>query len=155
MRKIVFDFSRVILFPKDAVYQGSLNKLYKEISIQTGFSFSDNYYLNQELLDYLETLKEKVEMIVFTSGVLHEHPEVSPKISMFNLFIKSGDYNLDKANPESFYQLAKILGTPEKELVFIDDSEKNIVAAKKAGLQTHHYVNNPDLFVFLKNSNLD
>lgn len=39
-----------------------------------------------------------------------------------------------------------------EEILFIDDIESNILPAKEAGFQTHHYKNNQELVNFLKSS---
>jgi HAD superfamily hydrolase (TIGR01509 family) len=55
------------------------------------------------------------------------------------------DYNLSKTDPQAYEFIAKKLGKQPSEILYIDDQENNIEAARLAGLQTLHFKNNTDL----------
>lgn len=149
MKYLIFDFSRVILFPKSD-HTGSLNKLYKKLTENGPINFYDEYYLNEELLDFLVSIKDKFHLVVFTSGELHEHKDMKSKIQVFEKFIKSTEIGLEKHDPDAYRKLAEVLSTETKNMIFIDDNEENILAAREAGLEGLVFVENSSLFESLQ-----
>jgi 2-haloacid dehalogenase len=60
----------------------------------------------------------------------------------FNLFeeiILSGEVKLIKPEPEIYDLCLQKIGKPANQCLFIDDSEANIIAAKKLGFDTVHF----------------
>lgn len=150
MKTIIFDFSRVILFPKNQNYQESLNKLHKELSAKSDYKFTDNFKFNKELLDYLKQNKEKYELYIFTTGSIQNTPEVQERIKgIFRKIYTVNDLGSGKNLPETFYILAREIGKKPQEILFIDDTLENVEAAKKAGFKTIQY-NNDNETIFKK-----
>jgi len=140
METIVFDFSRVILFPKDQNYQGGLNKLHKDLSVKSDYKFLDNFKFNDELIKYLKLNKEKFELYIFTTGNIQNTPEVQRKIKgIFNKIYTVTDLGLGKESSKTFNILAQKIGKKPEDILFIDDTLQNVEAAKKAGLKTIQY----------------
>jgi len=52
---LIFDFSRVLLYPKDEEYKGGLNKLDQDLSQRSDYVF-DDYFSNEGLIEYLNNL---------------------------------------------------------------------------------------------------
>ncbi len=150
IRAIIFDFSRVLLDIKDKSYSGSLNGKHKDLKDIDGFNLFDHFELNEELISYLTPLAKKVSLYIYTTGLIHTEPEVEQKIN--HLFKKS--YTVadcgPKENAESFLRILDPLELNPEQVLFIDDTEKNINAAKTAGLHTIHFKNNQQLFSELK-----
>lgn len=71
---LLFDFSRVILFPKDEKYSGLLNDLYRKI-VSENAAFLDHYRFNNELLEFLKTLKNKFKLSIYTTDIVQNDPE--------------------------------------------------------------------------------
>lgn len=139
-KDILFDFSHVVLLPKDRNYKGGLNELYKNKLKQAGFIFDDYFELNDQLINFLETIKDKYELCVFTFGTIQEAPEIAPIINNIFAIIYSEEYTgYSKEDPQSYLKIAKELGKKPEEVLFTDDKAKNILAAEQAGLKTIHF----------------
>jgi 2-haloacid dehalogenase len=67
---------------------------------------------------------------------------VQHEFDFFNLFdeiILSGEVKLIKPDPEIFELFLQKIGKPADQCLFIDDSEPNIITAKKMGFDTVHF----------------
>ena len=73
---IIFDFSRVLLFPKDKNYKGKLNALHRELSKKPDYDVLENFEFNDELLSYLDKIKNKIDLYVFTTGIIQDSPKI-------------------------------------------------------------------------------
>ncbi len=148
----LFDFSRVLIHPKDSLYSGGLNELHNELNAKNiPYKFFDYFVINQELLDFLKTIKSKINLAVFTKETLQNRPEVRVKIDpVFDNIFSAKELNLSKKDPHSYLFVCKKLKVEPRNVLFIDDTVKNIEAAEKAGLDTTHYVSNAILIEKLK-----
>lgn len=148
IKVILSDFARVILLPKDKSYQGRLDVLEEEMKRKLkDYNVFDYFELNQELLDFFQSIKNKIPVYIFTSGSNYETPGIKEKLTpIFNDFFYSVAMGMDKVNSGSYSFLAKKLHQIPEEIFFIDDDQKNIQAAQKAGLQTHLFTDNQTLF---------
>lgn len=145
---LLSDFSQVILFPKDLSYAGSLNALFKEKSEQSDFSFFDLYSLNTPLLAYYQELKEEYgwEINIFTSGTVQNHPDLEPYLlPIFSHIFSVTDIRIEKTDPAAYQSILQKLGFQPEEAVFVDDSHRNIEAARQAGLHGIQYLSNDQL----------
>jgi hypothetical protein len=71
VKVIISDFSRVLLFPVDKGYLGSLNSLNNELlKSDSNYDFTHHFTLNIELLCYYQTLGMPV--YIFTSVRIQE-----------------------------------------------------------------------------------
>lgn len=77
---LISDFSRVLLFPKDMSYKGGLNRLHREASADPRYRLLDTFELNVELLEYYQSVKEKVRLCIFTTETIQDSPELAPKL---------------------------------------------------------------------------
>jgi len=80
IKAIVSDFSRVLLFPKDKSYQGSLNALHKELSEKPSYNALDFFELNVGLLDFYKSLKDRIPVYIFTSDVIQDYCIIIPTL---------------------------------------------------------------------------
>jgi len=137
IRALVCDFSRVILFPKDDKYNGSLNSFYKELSAKGNFGFWSKFRLNEELLNFLQDISNRLDVYIFTTGYIQEDPEVNPSIRKVSKEIFSAArLKIKKADPKSYEKIAKRIGINPEEILYLDDQRKNIIAATRAGCST-------------------
>lgn len=142
---LLSDFSQVLLFPKNPFYLGSLNALFKEKSGDSGFSFFEFYSLNTELLDFYQQVKDKhkVEVHIFTTGTVQEHPDLQPFLQpVFDQVFTVAEMKIPKTDPLSFQTICKELAIKPEEVAFIDDSLRNIEAAQTVGLHGILYNSN-------------
>ncbi len=142
---LLFDFSRVLLFPKDASYKGGLNDLYRTLS-KKHFNFFDHFSLNSELLEKIEYLQGSFLCSVFTSESIQDAPEVKPILEkIFKEIYSAEKFALKKTDPSAYLFIANNLNIHPSNILFIDDKEENLKAAEKAGLKTHLFVSNQEL----------
>lgn len=140
---LLFDFSRVLLNVKDKSYTGLLNTLYKEMSVNPNYKFFDHFELNEELLGFLTSIKNKYPLYIFTTGSVQNVAEVRKRIDpVFKKIYSSEELGLDKKDPQSYLYIAKELGKLPEEILFIDDQVENIKAAGTAGLTTIQFKSN-------------
>lgn len=135
IRAYLFDFARVILFPKDELYKGELNKLHKELSQTDGYNFLDRFALDPQMLDYLYLLRRKADLYMFTSGSIQNAPEIRPVLEgIFKKIFSASEMGVPKEYPLAYKRIAQDIGMHENEIVFIDDTPRNVDAAREAGL---------------------
>lgn len=137
---LLFDFSRVLLNVKDKSYSGMLNTLHKETSSQPGYNFFDYFELNEELLKFIDTIKDKYSIYIFTTGSVQNVPEVKKRIGpYFRKIYSSEELGLNKRDPQSYLFIANNLNKKPEEILFTDDQIDNIETARAAGLETIHF----------------
>ena len=140
---IIFDLSRVLLFPKDKNYKGKLNALHRELSNKPDYDVLKNFGFNDELLSYLDGIKEKVDLYVFTTGIIQDSPEIRKRLTKtFKDIFAAEDLGLNKKYLESYLTIAKKIRKTPNEILFVDDSMENMKAAEKAGFLVIHFENN-------------
>ncbi len=142
----LFDFSRVLLFPADQIYSGELNQKYKLIKDLPEFKFQENFRLNEELLSYLETIKNSKELYIFTSGFIQNDSYLQQRLQpLFKEIFSAGDLGLNKRDLYAYEVIAQKIGKPPSEILFIDDTPSNVEAAREAGLNGIVYTNFEEL----------
>lgn len=143
---ILFDFSRVILFPRDDNYSGSLNELYRKITVDK-YSFLGHYKFNEELLGFLKSLKNKYHLSIYTTDIIQNDPKAQNILNpIFEEIFAANILGISKKDPQGYLIIAEKLNVKPEQILFIDDGEANITAAKQAGFQTIHYLSNEQLF---------
>jgi len=151
MINLLFDFSRVVLNPKDKNYQGTLNGLYNQIKDVENFNFWDTFEINKDLLLFLENNKTNFTCNVFTSGYIQNDPELRERLMVFENLFSAEELGIKKNDPEAYKVVAELLKVNISDVFFIDDQIENINAAQQAGMKTILYENNPQLFSQLSN----
>lgn len=143
LKAILSDFSRTLLFPKDASYQESLNKLYSTVKETKDFNFFDHFTWNQELEDFYAdlSLKMDISINIFTTETIQEDPALENILcrTFSNIFKVSDINGLKKDNPAAYIKICSLLDLKPEEVLFIDDSMVNIKAAEEAGLMVMQY----------------
>jgi len=85
----------------------------------------------------LKSLKDRYIMAVVTSS-LREHFEIIHRRTgyrrFFNLILTREDYNESKPEPEPYLKALKLLAVDPDKVLVVEDSERGIIAAKRAGL---------------------
>jgi HAD superfamily hydrolase (TIGR01509 family) len=150
---LLFDFSRVLIHPKDNLYSGGMNELHNELNAKyIPYEFSDYFVINQEMLDFLKTIKSKINLAIFTKETLQNRPEIRVKIDpVFDNIFSAKELNLSKKDPHSYLFVCKKLKVEPRNVLFIDDTVKNIEAAEEAGLDTIHYISNSQVIEHIVN----
>lgn len=136
----LFDLARVLLFPKDTTYLGELNARYRELKDRPGFEFFDHFVLNDALLNYCRSIKNKKRLYVFTSGFIQNAPEIADILkSVFEDIYSAEQLGLSKKKPDSYITIARKMNVEPSQILFTDDNSENIEAAKQAGLSVFLY----------------
>lgn len=149
---ILFDFSRVLLFPKDENYVGLMNDLYRGVIKNKDYNFLDYFKFNQELLDFLIPLKEKYTLSLYTTDIIQNDPVAKKAIApIFENIFAANSLGISKKDPKGYLVITEKLNVKPEEILFIDDGEKNIECAKQAGLQAIRYLSNEQLKQDLRN----
>lgn len=152
MKALITDVSKVLLFSKDKSYSGSLNELYKEKSSEADFHFFDYYELNTELLNYYKTLKPKLKVYILTSDAIQDAPELQPFWSnVVDKVFSASQMGTHKSKPEAYEKVLSELNMKPEEVIYVDDSEENLEAAKSVGLNTILYVDNGQVMAEIEN----
>ncbi len=138
---LLFDLSNTILFPKDKTYVGSLNKLHQDLlKKDPNYDFSAYFELDQELVNYLETLADEFTLAMFTSETIQNHPAIRPQLdTLFSSIISGTETGHSKKDPNAYHFLAQFLGVQTYDILFIDDNPECTAAAKTAGCEIHNY----------------
>lgn len=152
IKTLLFDFSRTLLLPKESTYTGKLNDLYRSLISNKNYNFYDHFVLNEELLDYLEHLKDKYTLAIYTTDIIQNDPAIKPALDkLFSYVFAANDLTVSKREAQGYLVIAKQLNNKPVEILFIDDLTANIEAAKQAGLQIIQFISNKQLFEDLKN----
>lgn len=142
IKVLLFDLTHVLLFPADKKSEVLLNDTYKKISTTEGFEFFDHFILNQELINFIESQKEKYQIILYTTETIQEDPKLAPIIlGLFKKVIAGAKLKLHKNEANSYQLIANNLRVDHSEILYIDDIQENITAAKEAGLSAIQYKN--------------
>ncbi len=95
-------------------------------------------------VELLEKLKQTgISLYGLSNWSTETFGMVRNEFEFFNLFdeiILSGEVKLIKPEPEIFEVFLQRIGRPANECLFIDDSEPNIITARKMGFDTVHFI---------------
>ena len=151
IKVLLFDFSRVLLHPTDKTYSGSLNSLHKELKDNESFYVFHYFELNEQILEFLKTVKGKFKLAIFTTDIIQNDPLIKERIDpIFSKIYSACELGITKKDPDAYKFIAEDLNVAPDEILFIDDTYSNIDAAQIAGIKTHHYKTNSELINFLK-----
>jgi FMN phosphatase YigB (HAD superfamily) len=135
IKYIISDFSKVLLFPKDKGYKGKLNELHKN-NLKTGdYDFWQQFELNQELFDYYKTLSKKYDLFIFTTAYIQDYPPVRKILdTVFNEIFIAHKMGVKKDDPKAYLELSELLNCKTEEVSYIDDTQANVDASLKSGM---------------------
>ena len=153
IKVLLFDLSNTILFAKDKKYVGGLNALHNELQATIpNFVFLDHFELDLSLLSILQSLQSSYVISLFTSETIQDAPAIKPTLeTVFNPIISAKMIGFHKTDPQAYSYIANILKHQSEEIFFVDDNQKNILAATLAGCKTHRYQNVESLNEILQN----
>ena len=81
-----------------------------------------------------------VALTNWSAETIHHLPEAFPDVcALFDDIIVSGAETVAKPNPEIFQILARRLGHPIEGVFYVDDSIRNVNAARTAGMDAVHF----------------
>ena len=103
-----------------------------------------------EMVELIRGLSKSTRVAAFTNTIaLHWSLLTDPnRFSFFSLVEKvvaSHILGLAKPTPEAFHGVCRILAVDPKDVLFIDDTERNVAAAKELGMTSTQYTSFSDL----------
>lgn len=108
---------------------------------------------NENMLSLLRRLKRKYRLGVL-STIPREWLEFKRKKfnldSYFDTIISSGEYGIEKPNPEIYKIVIEKMKLKPREMLFIDDKESNLAPAQKLGMAVVLFRGQKDLEAKLK-----
>ncbi len=142
IQAVILDFLYVIAVPP---WSGSRSS--QSIKDPSGL-----YELNQELLKTMARIKEEkdIAIYVFTQSKPAEYEWCVQALSFANRIYNARALGIDKGTVEGYETLLEHIHVPPQNILFIDDSEDNIQAAKSADYNTIRYTDNESLFQTMK-----
>ncbi len=152
IKAILSDFSETILFPKNIKNHHNLNGLHHELMREYGeYNAWDYFVINEELLNFYQSLKPQLPLYVFTTDTVQDQPQIKERLlEIFDDVISAKVYKIDKKTPEAYQFIAQKINQNSEEILFIDDREINLEPATKAGFQTLQYIDNEQLVKDIK-----
>jgi len=92
------------------------------------------------MYDVLKAIPDtyKVGMLSNNVPVLCDTVRDDPRMARIEAFVFSNEIQVRKPDDRAFQALVDALGLPADEIVFIDDAERNVVAARAFGLKVIH-----------------
>ncbi len=152
VKALLFDFSFTLLFPKNKTYHGELNSLHRSYSQTPNYDFLANFELNEELITFLTEIKAKYKLFMFTSGTIQDAPEIKDKVdALFDKIFSAEEMMLSKKEPESYKKIAGLIDLPAEEILFVDDLERNVIAARLSGMEAYQYKDNKSVMNYINN----
>jgi HAD superfamily hydrolase (TIGR01509 family) len=147
IKTILLDFSRVLLFPKDKEYKGGLNALHRALLEKNpNYPFKDYFELNEELFAFLERVKNRFSLYIFTTGSIQNAKEIKGRLdAFFDGIFSAEEMGVSKGDPQTYIMVARKLGKNPHQVFLIDDKQTNIQTASQAGLAVFQYTDNISL----------
>jgi putative hydrolase of the HAD superfamily len=98
---------------------------------------------NEELFAYYRRLRERgVTLAICTNNVREWEPRWRAKLpidEIFDVVVDSAFVGLRKPDPAIYALTLERLGRPAEQVVFVDDVEDNVAAARALGLAAVHF----------------
>ncbi len=102
------------------------------------------YEINDEVLEYIQKLKQKgIKTCICSNNFITRVQKLEKRfhfLQNFDCAVFSYQVGVLKPNKEIFESLLKELNIQPSELIYSDDTEDKLSAAKELGIQTHLYV---------------
>src|SRR5258708_29254393 len=107
IKAIVFDFSRVLLFPINKDYKGSLNELHKSYVNKPDYKVFDLFELNSELLKFLDKIMRKARLYILTTDTIQDSPDFEEYLKpKFQKIFSASEMNLSKKESKIYQEIA-------------------------------------------------
>ncbi len=143
IKLLLSDFSRVILFPIDDNYSGSLNELHAKRLSDPAYTFFDTFSLNTQFLDWMLLTKQTHHLSVgmFTSETIQEYAVLQPFLTpVFDIVFSAKKLGISKSDPQAYKDLCADRNVLPSETVYLDDAISNVAAATAAGLHAVQFL---------------
>lgn len=146
------------LLSEDDFISGMLKDLGGKITGETFKNvYSGIFTVNNKMAELLSTLKNKYKLILLSNtNEIHRKYGWGEYdfLKYFDEMILSHEAGTAKPDPAIYEQTEKAAGLPPEELIFIDDLEENVEAARKRGWDAVQFTGYDDLISELEKRNI-
>ncbi|MCL5007022.1 MAG: HAD family phosphatase [Patescibacteria group bacterium] len=158
-RDVYFEFSHLInngTVSSEEFWQKVTNRLNTGDRYHALINFIEGLpaaELNKQVLNIVTNLKNKgykIGLLSNNTAAVAEELRKNVLLSNFDAIVASGEIGISKPHPNAFKILAERLEVKPKETIFIDDTERNLAAAKEMGFHTILFTNCEQLSNTLK-----
>jgi len=119
-------------------YLPAVKQIYTEENFQE--------HLNQPLLDYIGQLRKTNQVGFLSNAENFFYPYIQQKfLPYFDFGYASWELGIEKPDPQIYFKTLELQHLQPKDVIFIDDTPKNIIAAQNIGIQSVIYVTNSSL----------
>jgi len=144
--------------------KGKMEKVFAELNpecknVNEAIEFYKNLYrkykkTNEKIFDLIKKLKGHYKLICLTdtNQVHFDVYNEDKNLDIFDKVFTSFQLGMKKSNPQTFVKILSELKINPKELIFVDDNQKNIENAKLAGINTIKFESNEKLIEDLRKS---
>ena len=120
----------------------------RDVSLQ---DFSAHYFAgiraNEELFAYYRELSDRgIRLALLTNNVREWEPRwraMLPIDDIFELVVDSAFVGMRKPDHEIYELTLEQLGLPAAACAFVDDLERNVIAARQVGMHAVHHIETP------------
>ena len=123
-----------------SIEETSLPLTVEEIK-QVHYSF---FELNLEVIEFAKEVSKKVQTLLLTKNTPEQVEDTEKKLSFkkyFKNIINTWELRLPKASKETIKFILNKFKVQPEEVIYVDDQEINLVAAKELGVHTILYQN--------------
>ena len=102
----------------------------------------DSWHLIEENLALLRALRPPYKAGILSNADISLEERMRDGLGIYDLFdtvISSAAVGMAKPDHEIYHMAAARLGVPAEECVFIDDLERNVIAAREVGMAAVHF----------------
>lgn len=99
--------------------------------------------LDEDLLSLVKSLRGRYRTVLLSNAWMDMRRNVARRfgaLDAFEMQIFSAEVGLRKPDPRIFQHVLNLLGADPEEIVFVDDFDENIQAARRFGLRTIQFV---------------
>lgn len=100
----------------------------------------DSWAPNPDCIELIKELRHKgIRLALLSNGEGSSSINRYPFLNAFEAIRLSGETGFPKPYPAAFHGVEQALKLPPQALFFIDDLERNVLAAQRLGWQGHHF----------------
>ena len=97
--------------------------------------------MNNRLLDFYISLRGTCSVSIFTTDSVQKHRQLRHQLGpVCEHIFAANEHGLSKRDPAAYVFLAQRLGVHPEKVVYVDDNEENVAAAKSAAMTALHHV---------------
>ncbi len=104
---------------------------------------------NKPMLELIDILSSRGVDLVLLSNMSKDMKEYlsknAPWLDLFKNLIFSCDYNIIKPDHKIFQETLRVSGKDPSQVLFVDDTLENILAAREIGINSLHFIDNNDI----------